>query len=252
MFLKISQYLQENACVGVACTRDIVGEIRKYAYKITLQDFCNIGVSITNIWKQPLKHILRNRCSDLWSDNHWKIPIMKLIFSKVAGFQQFLSLSLAGEFRAGFFLGRFFFRCCKCFTAITCHNKWMPIPLITTSTKRRNSVYCCVIHETKYIVEILCTVLLFSDEINLSLKKCFFQTSTTAIFHFFEKLFYYYECKLRNILKNTCAFMFLWWNQKQPLEVFYKKAVPKNLAIFICERLLLMKRSLLHLSNEKS
>ena len=32
---------------------------------------------------------------------------MKLIFSKVAGFQQFFSLRLAGEFRAGFFLGRF-------------------------------------------------------------------------------------------------------------------------------------------------
>ena len=32
---------------------------------------------------------------------------MKLIFSKVAGFKQFFSLRLAGEFRAVFFIGRF-------------------------------------------------------------------------------------------------------------------------------------------------
>ena len=86
----------------------------------------------------------------------------------------------------------------------------MSIALITASTKSRNSVYCCVIHETKYIVEVLCTVItLLNDEINLDMKKCFFRTYTTAIFHFFEKLFYYYECKLRNIYKNTCAFIFL-------------------------------------------
>ena len=34
---------------------------------------------------------------------------MKLIFSEVAGFQQFFSLCLAGEIRADFFLGCFFF-----------------------------------------------------------------------------------------------------------------------------------------------
>ena len=62
----------------------------------------------------------------------------------------------------------------------------MSIALITASTKSRNSVYCCVIHETKYIVEILCTVItLLNDEINLDMKKCFCQTCTTAIFHFF-------------------------------------------------------------------
>ena len=48
MFFKILQYLQENNCVVVffkqscrACARDIVGKIHEYAYKITLQDFCN-------------------------------------------------------------------------------------------------------------------------------------------------------------------------------------------------------------------
>ena len=90
-----------------------------------------------------------------------------------------------------------------------------------------------LIHGTKYIVDVLCIVVnLLSNEMNLFMKKCFFQTYATAIFQFFEKLFYYYECKLRNIYKNTCAFILLWWNQKQPPEVFYKKAVLKNFAIF--------------------
>ena len=99
---------------------------------------------------------------------------------------------------------------------------------------KRNVVYCCVMHETKYIVDILCTVItsLLNNEINLHMKKCFFQTYTTAIFHFFEKLFYYYECKLQNFYKNTCVFIFLRSSGKQPPEVFYKKAVLKCFAIF--------------------
>ena len=63
------------------------------------------------------------------------------------------------------------------------------------------------------------------------MKKCFPKLIQQPFSIFFEKLFHYYECKLRNIKKNTCAFIFLWRNQKQPLEVFYKKAV-KNFAIF--------------------
>ena len=47
------------------------------------------------------------------------------------------------------------------------------------------------------------------------------------------------------IYKNTCAFIFLWWNQKQPPEVFYKKAVLKSFAIFtrkhLCWSLFLIK-----------
>ena len=56
----------------------------------------------------------------------------------------------------------------------------------------RNGVYCCVIHETKYIVDILCSVItLLNSEINLYMRKCLLQTYTTVIFHLFEKLFYY-------------------------------------------------------------
>ena len=89
-----------------ACTRDIVGQIREYA----LQDFCNgLGIPLLQIFESSHWNIiLRNRCSDLYSHNPWKIPLMRLIFSKVAGFQQFLSLPLAGEFRASFFLEPFF------------------------------------------------------------------------------------------------------------------------------------------------
>ena len=85
------------------------------------------------------------------------------------------------------------------------------------------------------------SITLLNNEINLYMKKCFFQTYTIAIFHFFEKLFYYYECKLRNFYKNTFVFVFLWWSQKQPPEVFYKKVVLKkllkNFAIFIGKHL---------------
>ena len=52
----------------------------------------------------------------------------------------------------------------------------MSIALIATSTKKRNGVYCCVIHETKYIVDILGTAITFlNNEIYLYMKKCFFQ-----------------------------------------------------------------------------
>ena len=92
----------------------------------------------------------------------------------------------------------------------------------------------------------LCTVItLVNNEINLYMKKCFFQTYKTAIFNFFEKLFYCCECRPQNINKNTCGFIFLLWNQKQPPEVFYKKALLKNFAIFtgkyLCWSLFLIK-----------
>ena len=64
------------------------------------------------------------------------------------------------------------------------------------------------------------------------MKKCFFQTYEAAIFYFFEKLFYYYECKLRHFHKNTCVFIFLWWSRKQPSEEFYKKMFFKILQNF--------------------
>ena len=77
----------------------------------------------------------------------------------------------------------------------------MSIALITTSTKKRNGVHCCVIHETKYIVDILCTVItLLNNEINLYMKKCFFQTYKTVTFHFFEK-------PLKCLLKHKCFYI---------------------------------------------
>ena len=57
---------------------------------------------------------------------------------------------------------------------VNCPYKKCELPL-TTSTKKRNGAYCCVIHEAKYIVDILCTVIaLIDNEINLYMKKCFF------------------------------------------------------------------------------
>ena len=38
-------------------------------------------------------------------------------------------------------------------------------------------------------------------------EKMFFPNLYKAIFHFFEKLFYYYECKLQNFYKNTCFYI---------------------------------------------
>ena len=108
----------------------------------------------------------------------------------------------------------------------------MSIALLTASTKMRNGVYCCVMHKTKHIVDILCTGdYSFQQGDRFMYAKIFFP-NLYSHFPFFEKLYYYYERKLRNIYKNTCAFIFLWWNQKQPPEVFYKKAVLKNFAIF--------------------
>ena len=46
----------------------------------------------------------------------------------------------------------------------------MSIGLITTSTKKRNGIYCCLIDKTKYIVDILYTVItLLNNEMNLSM-----------------------------------------------------------------------------------
>ena len=54
----------------------------------------------------------------------------------------------------------------------------------------RNGAYCCVIHETRYIVDILCIVItLLSNEINLFMKKCFFLIYTTAILQFLRSFF---------------------------------------------------------------
>ena len=73
----------------------------------------------------------------------------------------------------------------------------MSIALRTTSTKKRNGVYCCVIHEAKYIVDILCTVItLVNNDINLYMKKCFFQACKTAIFHFFWKTSKYLQKRM--------------------------------------------------------
>ena len=92
----------------------------------------------------------------------------------------------------------------------------------------RNGIYWCVIHGIKYIVGVLCI---------------------------FEELFYYYECRLRNFYKSTCAFIFLWWNQKLPRKVFYKKAVLKNFATVtgkhLCWSLFLIKLQIFRLDSKK-
>ena len=93
----------------------------------------------------------------------------------------------------------------------------MSIALITTSTKKRNGVYCCVIHETKYM---------YSDYSSQQRDEFIYEKM------FFPQPFSIFLRSLRNIYKNTCAFIFLWSNQKQPSEMFYKKAVLKNFAIF--------------------
>ena len=117
----------------------------------------------------------------------------------------------------------------------------MSIALITMSTKMRNGVYCSVINKTKYILDILCTVI-------------FSKLTQQPFSIFLIKLFYYYECKLQNIYKNTCAFVFLWWNQRQPPKVFYKKAFLKNFTIstgkHLCWSLFLKK--LFHISGMPS
>ena len=84
----------------------------------------------------------------------------------------------------------------------------MSIALITTSTKMRNGVYCCVIHEAKYIVDILCTCSSQQGNKFIFEKKIFQTYTTAAIFHFFEELFHYYECKLPNIYKRRVLLYF--------------------------------------------
>ena len=67
----------------------------------------------------------------------------------------------------------------------------------------QNGVYCCVIHETKYYVSILCTVItLLSNEINLFMRKCFFQIYTIVIFQFFEKRFYIMNVNFEIFIKT--------------------------------------------------
>ena len=123
----------------------------------------------------------------------------------------------------------------------------MPIALIATSTKKQNGIYCCIIHKTKYIVDILCTVITFlNNKINLHTKKCFFQTCTIAISIFLRNFFIIMIVNFEIFIKtHVLLYLFLLWNQKQPLEVFYEKAVLKNFAIFtgkhLCWSLFLIK-----------
>ena len=92
----------------------------------------------------------------------------------------------------------------------------MSIALITTSTrkkkkkkKKRNVVYFYIIHETRYIVHILCTVIttLLNNEINLHTKKCFFQTYTTAIFHFLRSFFITTNVNFEISIKTLCFYI---------------------------------------------
>ena len=84
----------------------------------------------------------------------------------------------------------------------------MSIALIITSAKKRNSIYYCIIHETNYIVEILCTVIPFLNEINLYMKKCFFQTYTTAIFHFLRSSFIIIDANFEIFIKTHVLLYF--------------------------------------------
>ena len=58
-----------------------------------IQDFCN-GFDILLLHMQPLKLILKNRYSDLCSQNPWKILLKKPIFSKFEGFQHVALLKI--------------------------------------------------------------------------------------------------------------------------------------------------------------
>ena len=78
--------------------------------------------------------------------------------------------------------------------------------------------------------EIYCWYLMYSD--------CSYRQRDKFIYEkmFFSKLikqpFSIFLRSLQNIYKNTCAFIFLWWNEKQPLELFHKKVALKYFAIF--------------------
>ena len=117
----------------------------------------------------------------------------------------------------------------------------MSIALITTSTKKarwhlllcnnsRNEIYCWYLMNSDYSPQ---------QRDKFIYEKMFFPNLWNSHFPIFVMR------KLQNIYKNTCTFMFLCWNQKQPSEVFYKKAVLKNFAIFtgkhLCWSLFLIK-----------
>ena len=62
----------------------------------------------------------------------------------------------------------------------------------------------------KCIFDILCTVItLVNNETNFRYDKIFFPNLYNRYFAFFEKLFYCYACRVKNIGKNICAFLFL-------------------------------------------
>ena len=111
----------------------------------------------------------------------------------------------------------------------------MPIAFIATSTKKQNGIYCCIIHKTKYN----CWYLMYSDYFSQQqdkfiYEKVLFPNLYNSHFHFFEKLFYYYDCKLWNIYKNTCAFIFISIMKPEAATggVLWKSCSFKNFAIF--------------------
>ena len=77
---------------------------------------CLQNTAITNIRKEPLKYIIRNRCSDLCSHNPWTISIMRLISLKLQVFNNFLVYVYTWRIQSWVFFHVFLI-------AITYHNK---------------------------------------------------------------------------------------------------------------------------------
>ena len=92
----------------------------------------------------------------------------------------------------------------------------MSIALITTSTrkkKKEEEAKCRLfLHNSRN--EIYCSYLMYSDYYSsqqrdkFTYEKMLFPNLYYSHFPFFEKLFYYYECKLRNFYKNTMLLYF--------------------------------------------
>ena len=86
------------------------------------------------------------------------------------------------------------------------------IALITTTTKiAKWRLLLCNSRN-----EICCWYLMCSDYSSQQRNKFIYEKMffpnlyNNSHFPFFEKIFYYYECKLPNIYKNTCAFLYFY------------------------------------------
>ena len=100
----------------------------------------------------------------------------------------------------------------------------MSIALIARSTKKQNGIYCCIIHKTKYTVDILCTVItLLNNEINSYMKKWFFKTFTTAYFHFLRSFFIIMNVNFEIFIKTHAILYFYYGTRSSHWKCSIKK-----------------------------